>query len=85
MIRARSLLYFHGNGSNNGDLTELAAIFHQLEVSVLLIDYRGYGKSSPIFPNEVRVYEDAVAAWQYLTHTKSDLQNTLINKSLKVA
>ncbi|MEL6580919.1 MAG: alpha/beta fold hydrolase [Cyanobacteria bacterium J06621_12] len=60
------LLYFHGNASNNGDLTEIAAIFHQLGVSVLLIDYRGYGKSSPVFPNETRVYEDAEAAWQYL-------------------
>ena len=64
------LLYFHGNGSNNGDLTQLAAILHQLEVSVLLIDYRGYGKSSPVFPNETRVYEDAEAAWQYLTQER---------------
>lgn len=61
-----TLLYFHGNSSNNGDLTEVTSIFHQLGVSVLLIDYRGYGKSSPIFPNETRVYEDAEAAWQYL-------------------
>ncbi|MEM6611578.1 MAG: alpha/beta fold hydrolase [Cyanobacteria bacterium P01_C01_bin.72] len=63
---APALLYFHGNASNNGDLGEVAAIFHQLGVSVLLIDYRGYGKSSPVFPNERRVYEDAEAAWQYL-------------------
>ena len=64
---APAILYFHGNGSNNGDLTEVAAIFHQLGVSTLFIDYRGYGKSSSIFPNETRVYEDAEAAWQYLT------------------
>ena len=64
------LLYFHGNGSNNGDLSELATIFHRLGVSVLLIDYRGYGQSSPIFPNETRVYEDAEAAWQYLTQKR---------------
>lgn len=67
---APTLLYFHGNGSNNGDLTQIAAILHQLEVSVLLIDYRGYGKSSPVFPNETRVYEDAEAAWQYLTQER---------------
>ena len=67
---APALLYFHGNGSNLGDLTEIAAIFHRLEVSVLLIDYRGYGKSSPTFPNEARVYEDAEVAWQYLIKTK---------------
>lgn len=62
-----TLLYLHGNGSNNGDLTEIAAILHQLPASVLLIDYRGYGKSSRVFPNETRVYQDAEAAWQYLT------------------
>ena len=67
---APALLYFHGNGSNNGDLVETAAIFHRLGLSVLLIDYRGYGKSSPIFPNETRVYEDAEAAWQYLTQAR---------------
>lgn len=60
------LLYFHGNGSNNGDAVDLAAQFHKLGLSVLLIDYRGYGKSSPTFPNETRVYEDAEAAWNYL-------------------
>ena len=67
---APALLYFHGNGSNLGDLTEIATIFHQLEVSVFLIDYRGYGKSSPTFPSETRVYEDAEAAWQYLIQTR---------------
>ena len=65
---APALLYFHGNASNNGDLMEIAVIFRQLGLSVLLIDYRGYGKSSPIFPNETRAYEDAETAWQYLTN-----------------
>jgi uncharacterized protein len=60
------LLYLHGNGSNNGDGVDLAAIFRQSGLSVLAIDYRGYGKSSPTFPNETKVYEDAEAAWNYL-------------------
>jgi uncharacterized protein len=60
------LLYLHGNGSNNGDGVDLAANFRQLGLSVLTIDYRGYGKSSATFPNETRVYEDVEAAWNYL-------------------
>lgn len=63
------ILYLHGNASNNGDLGEIAAIFYRLDVSVMLVDYRGYGKSSTLFPNEKRVYEDAEATWQYLTRT----------------
>jgi pimeloyl-ACP methyl ester carboxylesterase len=64
------LLYFHGNGSNIGDNVNRAARFHQLGLSVLLVDYRGYGKSSGPFPNESLVYEDAAAAWTYLTKTR---------------
>lgn len=67
---APTMLYFHGNASNNGDVVDNAAVFHQLGLSTLLIDYRGYGKSSSAFPNETRVYEDATAAWQYLTKIK---------------
>ena len=64
------VLYLHGNASNNGDIVGRAAVFHQLGLSTLLIDYRGYGKSSPTFPNESRVYEDVAAAWKYLTEIK---------------
>jgi hypothetical protein len=64
------LLYFHGNGSNIGDNVHRASRFHQLGLSVLLIDYRGYGKSSGPFPNESLVYEDAEAAWTYLTQKR---------------
>ena len=65
------MLYLHGNASNNGDLVDNAMLFQQLGLSVLLIDYRGYGKSSATFPNEKRVYEDAEAAWKYLTATRN--------------
>lgn len=64
------ILYFHGNASNNGDVTDMAQVFHDLGLSTLLIDYRGYGKSSSIFPNESRVYEDAIATWNYLTNKR---------------
>ncbi len=61
------VLYLHGNGSNVGDLVERMRQFYDWGYGVLLIDYRGYGLSSNKFPNERRVYEDAEAAWQYLT------------------
>jgi len=69
-VDAPALLYLHGNGSNIGDLAGRALQLQQLGVGVLLIDYRGYGKSSGPFPNEQRVYEDAEAGWQYLTEDR---------------
>lgn len=64
----RVLLYLHGNGSNISSNIAHAERFYRLGVSVLLIDYRGYGKSKGEFPNERRVYQDAHAAWNYLVH-----------------
>ena len=63
---AKVLLYLHGNGINIGANVTSAHRFHQLGFSVLLIDYRGYGRSEGSFPTETRVYQDAAAAWDYL-------------------
>jgi uncharacterized protein len=63
---AKTLLYLHGNSVNMGKETERARLFHQLGVSLLMIDYRGFGQSGGDFPSEAQVYEDTEAAWQYL-------------------
>jgi uncharacterized protein len=63
------LLIFHGNGyvleQTAGPAGELIPL-HRLGPNLLLVDYRGYGSSSPGTPNETRVYEDARAALGYL-------------------
>ncbi len=48
--------------------------FHQQGFSVLLIDYRGYGRSQGS-PTESRVYQDAATAWDYLVkrHQPSEI------------
>jgi uncharacterized protein len=63
---AKVLLYLHGNGMNIGANIAHANRFYQTGFSVLLIDYRGYGRSDGVFPNEKSVYQDATAAWNYL-------------------
>jgi uncharacterized protein len=63
---AKVLLYLHGNGINIGANIAHANRFYQTGFSVLLIDYRGYGRSDGIFPSEKCVYQDATAAWNYL-------------------
>src|SRR2546421_5054425 len=62
----RVLLYLHGNGGNLSDNAAQAARLNRLGLLVLIIDYRGYGRSAGKFPSEKTVYEDAEAAWQYL-------------------
>lgn len=62
----RVLLYLHGNGGNIASNLEHAVRLRDFGTSVLIVDYRGYGRSTPRFPSEARVYEDSEAAWQYL-------------------
>ncbi|MEL6381062.1 MAG: alpha/beta fold hydrolase [Cyanobacteria bacterium J06626_18] len=67
---AKTVLYLHGNAGNIETNVWRARYLSQLGLSVLLIDYRGYGLSSGPFPNETRVYEDTNAAWDYLTQNR---------------
>lgn len=63
------LLYFHGNTGNMSEPVPLLRILHNLNLAVLIIDYRGYGRSTGK-PSEVGTYRDAEAAWAYLVNTR---------------
>ncbi|WP_200867448.1 alpha/beta hydrolase [Leptolyngbya sp. Heron Island J] len=64
-----TLLYLHGNSENIGANLGLAHRYQRMGFNVLLVDYRGYGQSMGPFPNEQRVYDDAIAAYRYLAET----------------
>jgi fermentation-respiration switch protein FrsA (DUF1100 family) len=61
-----TLLFCHGNGGNIGHRLDSIKQFHDLRLSVLIFDYRGYGQSEGK-PGERKTYQDARAAWDYLT------------------
>ncbi|HEY9202378.1 MAG TPA: alpha/beta hydrolase [Gammaproteobacteria bacterium] len=63
------LLFFHGNAGNISHRRASLEIFHQLGLNQLIIDYRGYGKSTGT-PSEDGLYIDAMAAWDYLVDNK---------------
>ncbi|MCE5195143.1 MAG: alpha/beta hydrolase [Nitrospiraceae bacterium] len=63
------VLFCHGNAGNISHRTDSILIFHDLRMSVLIFDYRGYGKSGGR-PTEKGTYLDAEAAWDYLVKTK---------------
>jgi hypothetical protein len=65
-----TLLFFHGNAGNISHRLDSLRIFHQLELSVLIFDYRGYGRSAGS-PSEEGTRRDALAAWRYLTETRA--------------
>jgi pimeloyl-ACP methyl ester carboxylesterase len=62
----KAILYLHGKGKNISANAKHANRLMRLGFSVLVIDYRGYGKSEGGFPTESSVYTDAQTAWNYL-------------------
>jgi uncharacterized protein len=72
------LLYLHGNAINIGANLSQAARLHQMGFSVLLMDYRGYGRSEGQFPHEQQVYQDAAAMWQYLVQERQIAPDRII-------
>ena len=60
------LLYLHGARFNVTGSAPRIRRMQELGFSVLAIDYRGFGKSSPGLPSEATAYEDARAAWDWL-------------------
>ncbi|MEK7196809.1 MAG: alpha/beta hydrolase [Nitrospirota bacterium] len=63
------LLFCHGNAGNISHRLDSIRIFHGLNLSVLIFDYRGYGKSKGS-PTEKGTYIDAESAWDYLVNVK---------------
>ena len=62
---AKVLLFFHGNAGNISHRLDSIRLFHDLGLSVLIVDYRGYGQSKGR-TSESGIYRDADAAWRYL-------------------
>ena len=64
-----TVLFLHGNAGNISHRLDSVQMFHRLGYSTLIFDYRGYGNSGGA-PTEQGTYQDAEAAWRYLTGSR---------------
>ncbi len=71
-------LYLHGNGGNLTHRLDHLQEIRAAGSSVLIIDYRGYGKSSG-GPSEHGLYLDAEAAYRYLVDAGHRVSNILLH------
>ncbi len=60
------VLFFHGNAANITYRVDLLHYFHQLNLAVLIFDYRGFGQSQGQTRYEKHLYEDGRAAYRAL-------------------
>lgn len=75
------LLFFHGNGEIAADYDDIAPFYTRTGITLLVIDYRGYGRSSGT-PTVSTLLSDAVSVFQSLDRLFK--QNALDPSSLFV-
>ena len=61
-----TIIYFHGNGGNIKNTGWWGEQLAARGLSVLLFDYRGYGRSEGYLEDEAGLYADADAAYEYV-------------------
>jgi fermentation-respiration switch protein FrsA (DUF1100 family) len=73
-----TFLYFGGNGFSvwNRSTSDVINLFAGLKMNLMLIDYRGYGRSEGN-PTIAGIYEDGKSAYAYL-RTRRDIDSTRI-------
>lgn len=76
------LLFLHGARWNVAGSAPRIRRMQQLGFSVLAIDYRGFGKSTPVLPSEDMAYEDARVAWAWLASQYAERPRYVFGHSL---
>lgn len=74
----RATLFLHGNAGNVTNRVDHALAINEAGSSVLVVDYRGYGKSKGT-PTETGVYRDADAGYDWLTASGFPAQKIVLH------
>ncbi|PIE49808.1 MAG: alpha/beta hydrolase [Flavobacteriales bacterium] len=75
------VLYFHGNSGNLSNWGNVVDYFSRYHYDVLVMDFRGYGKSTGSF-NEELMYKDAQLCYDYLKKQYSESEIVIYGKSM---
>jgi fermentation-respiration switch protein FrsA (DUF1100 family) len=78
-----ALLYSHGNAGDIRDWVHAAPPFLDAGISILIWDYRGFGRSAGK-PSEAGLFQDGAAAWGWLRERAAvdTLPSAMLGKSL---
>ncbi|MGH7572914.1 MAG: alpha/beta hydrolase [Gemmatimonadota bacterium] len=67
--RHGAAIYLHGNAGHLAHRAGMGLALARTGLDVLMVDYRGYGRSEGS-PDEEGLYRDAGAAWRYVTSVR---------------
>ena len=75
------ILYFHNHSGNIMHWSSFAGYFNQLGYDVLMMDYRGYGKSTGDY-NEKLMFEDSLLWYDYVLEICDENKITVYGRGL---
>jgi uncharacterized protein len=81
-IKKGIVLHFHGNGQNLTTHFQFFRWMTQFGFDYIIIDYRGYGKSSGAQATQEKTVQDGLAAFKYVKENFKDLPLIAIGQSL---
>lgn len=75
-----TIIFYHANAGNMGfRLPNAIQMLQRLEVNILMVEYRGYGRSDKVAPNESGLKLDGEAVLNFLqNHPKIDPANVFL-------
>lgn len=76
------VLFLHGNGGSLDNWFVNTDFYRSMNVDLMMIDYRGYGKSSGSITSEQQLHKDVAQAFKFLKLEYSDLPVVLLGRSL---
>ncbi|HYK20661.1 MAG TPA: alpha/beta fold hydrolase, partial [Pyrinomonadaceae bacterium] len=75
---AATIVFFHGNGGNIGNVSWLGQRFAKQGFDILLFDYRGYGASDGVAAKESDIFADCDAAVDFLINAKGARRERMV-------
>lgn len=79
------VLFFHGNAENLKEWFTNPDFWINSGYDVLMMDYRGYGKSTGSIESEDQLHQDAMLAWNYIKEQYAGKNKVIYGRSLGTA
>jgi uncharacterized protein len=76
------VFFLHGNGGDASSWLPDPDFYRRANMDVVMMDYRGYGKSSGRIESEAQLHEDVRAVWQHFLPQYAGKKWMLIGRSL---
>lgn len=79
------VFFLHGNAGNLESWFVNTALYRELNYDLVMLDYRGYGKSTSRIESEAQLHADVDAVWAAVAHRYQGLVQVVLGRSLGTA